>query len=286
MAENVHRAVIHVPHTRLKDWTFRILLRGDAHHDNPKSDHDLQRKHLDECMANGWAWLDVGDLFCAMGGKYDPRAKKNELRPEHALAESYLDSLVHHNAEFLRPYMPNCLVLGQGNHETAMEKRHETDLNWRLAQAVGRPDLAGGYGGWVHLVVDACGSRAAMKIKYFHGSGGGGMMSFGTLAARRMASWVLGADVVVCGHIHERWHLELTGEDLRTEKGYYGVELASQHHVRVGTYKEEYNRGIGGFHVERGAPPKPIGAYWMILRYRMNSRNNYRLLGATFEPTW
>jgi hypothetical protein len=30
-------------------------------------------------------------------------------------------------------------------------------------------------------------------------------------------------------------------------------------HVRTGTYKDEYSDGAFGWHVERGAPAKPIG---------------------------
>ena len=30
-------------------------------------------------------------------------------------------------------------------------------------------------------------------------------------------------------------------------------------HLRTGAYKEEYQDGFGGWHIERGAPAKPIG---------------------------
>ena len=33
--------------------------------------------------------------------------------------------------------------------------------------------------------------------------------------------------------------------------------------VRTATYKEEYNNGLGGWHVERGATPKPLGGRWL-----------------------
>ena len=90
-------------------------------------------------------------------------------------------------------------------------------------------------------------------------------MTFGSLSVRRMASYVPGADVVVCGHIHERWALEITQEEPRCEKGAYDLQLRSQWHVRTGTYKDEYGSGTGGWHIERGAPPKPLGGYWMRL---------------------
>ena len=35
--------------------------------------------------------------------------------------------------------------------------------------------------------------------------------------------------------------------------------------MSIPTYKEEYIDGYGGWHVERGAAPKPIGAVWLRL---------------------
>jgi hypothetical protein len=37
----------------------------------------------------------------------------------------------------------------------------------------------------------------------------------------------------------------------------------------VGTYKDEYGSGLGGWHIERGAPPKPLGGYWMRLSFSL-----------------
>ena len=36
-----------------------------------------------------------------------------------------------------------------------------------------------------------------------------------------------------------------------------------QTHIKIPTYKEEYGDGFKGWHCERGAPPKPIGAVWL-----------------------
>ena len=70
---------------------------------------------------------------------------------------------------------------------------------------------------------------------------------------------------MVCGHTHDSWLVTLSRERL----GHTGkVFLDEQHHVRVPSYKDEYGDGFAGWHVERGAPPKPIGAWWMRLRWR------------------
>jgi hypothetical protein len=93
-----------------------FLLRSDAHHDNPHCDRDLEKKHLDEALECGAGILDCGDLFCAMQGKYDRRACKSSLRPEHQTGE-YLDALVNTAADFYQPYAKNWICFGQGNHE-------------------------------------------------------------------------------------------------------------------------------------------------------------------------
>lgn len=51
-----------------------MLLRSDAHLDNPKSDQLMQSRHLKECREHGGAAIDAGDLSCAMRDKYDPRS--------------------------------------------------------------------------------------------------------------------------------------------------------------------------------------------------------------------
>jgi hypothetical protein len=268
-SERVHPAITRINMTlEGADDCLWLLLRGDAHHDNPKSDHDLQREHLDEAMRRNACIVDLGDLFCAMGGKADPRMMKGgSTRPEHAMANDYFDSLVRHNAEFLMPYAHHIAVLNQGNHETAVLKRQETCLNTRLVERIntktGASVIAGGYGGWLHIMLEQFGTGTAIWVKMFHGSGGGGLMTFDTLRVRRIASFVPGADVVVSGHVHERWALEITQEEPRCDNRVYRVDHKSQWHVRTGCYKDEYADGRGGWHIERGGPPKPLGGYWM-----------------------
>lgn len=271
----VHPAITHI-HQNIEgmDDCMWFLLRGDAHHDNPHSDHDLQRQHLEEAVRRGACIIDVGDLFCAMGGVGDPRAVKGGVaRDEHANATDYLDSLVRHNADFLLPYAHHFAVINQGNHETSVLKRKETCLTTRLVERINTKTdagiVAGGYGGWLHVTMAMHGQKVGLWIKLFHGSGGGGLMSFDTLRVRRQASYLPGADVVVCGHVHERWCLEITQEEPTACGGCYKVEHKSQWHVRTGTYKDEYGAGTGGWHIERGAPPKPLGGYWMRLSYSL-----------------
>lgn len=277
-ATQVHPAItrIEAPIEGLDDCLW-VLLRGDAHHDNPHSNHDLQREHLEEAVRRGAAVVDLGDLCCAMMGVGDPRGVKGcSARPECANAADYLDAIVKYNSDFLLPYAQNLCVLNQGNHETAVLKRKESCLTTRIVERIntktGSSVIKGGYGGWLHIVLNMHGGKVALWVKLFHGSGGGGLMSFDTLRVRRIASFVPGADVVVCGHVHERWALEITQEEPTCTNGVYDVEHKSQVHVRTGCYKDEYGPGLAGWHIERGAPPKPLGGYWM--RLSMNLRKS------------
>ena len=147
----------------------------------------------------------------------------------------------------------------------------------------GCPVHSGGYGGWVKFEITYSQTQVyALFLKYFHGSGGGGLMSMDTLRVRRIASWTPDADVIVGGHTHDQWWLTIDRERLRRSNGDYKIELESQHHVRCGTYKDEYGDGYGGWHIERGGPPKSLGAIWMRL-YLQSMPNDRRRLAAEFK---
>ena len=110
---------------------FWCLLRSDAHHDNPHSDNRMEKRHLDEALEKKAFIIDNGDAFCAMQGKGDPRASKNDIKEEHTKG-SYLDSLVSTYADFLEPYAQNIAIMEKGNHELSVYKHRETDLTERL----------------------------------------------------------------------------------------------------------------------------------------------------------
>ena len=81
------------------DWSQEFLLSSDRHHDNAHADHCLEMLHLEEAVERDAGILDIGDLFCAMQGKYDRRSDLSQCRPEHREGR-YLDSLVETAADF------------------------------------------------------------------------------------------------------------------------------------------------------------------------------------------
>lgn len=265
--EQDHRNVLTVRmDVRGSGWEQWVLLRTDAHHDNPKCDQKLERKHLDQAVDRGAFIIDNGDCFCAMQGKYDKRGSKDALRPEHAKGD-YLDLLVKTAADFYGPYARNWLLMGQGNHETAILKNHETNLNERLVERLNERHKTnvylGGYGGWVRFLFTLGGSTRTSKVLYhYHGTGGGGPVTRGTIQTNRLAVYNPDADIVFTGHTHDEWMLTIQRQRLNDAgKPYHDEQLC----IRAPGYKDAWGDGYGGWEVERGLSPKPLGAAWLRL---------------------
>lgn len=286
LGRNIHRVTMtcETPH----GFVWNGLLSSDRHHDNAHTDQNLERKHLDEIVRRNGGVIDCGDLFCAMQGKWDLRADRSALREEYQSGD-YLDSLVRAATEFYGPYSNRFVVIGRGNHETAIIKRHETDLTERLCAGLTAkttiPVYSGGYGGWILFrLVSKHGGSFSFKIRYFHGSGGGAMMTHGVLDTRRHASLYPDADMVITGHSHHHWVVPIARERIRQFLGQAQVAIDEQIHVRIGTYKDEHSDGFGGWSVEKGLPPKGLGAVWLKLHIA-GCQKDYRLAAEVTRAT-
>ena len=78
-----------------------------------------------------------------------------------------------------------------------------------------------------------------------------------------------GFDVFTMGHIHENSCRNDVRDviDHNARNGYKSF-LKDIHLMLTGTYKEEYDDGSKGWHVERGAPPKPTGGRILTIDYK------------------
>lgn len=261
----------------------QLALLSDLHWDNPKCDRELLKKHLDYCLENNIKVMLNGDTFCLMQGKFDPRRSKKDIRPEHNKA-NYLDAVIEDAVDWFTPYADILTVVGYGNHETGIIRNVETDplqrfvdlLNYKCKSNV----VTGGYGGWLML---NCFPNAnskqlvSVKVKYYHGSGGGGVVNKGALNLTRALELAEGFDVFTMGHIHENAARNDVRENLNTNGGKCEIDLKPIHMAITGTYKEEYGEGFMGWHVERGAPPKPVGGRILniyIHRSRKGGKDN------------
>ena len=72
-------------------------------------------------------------------------------------------------------------------------------------------------------------------------------------------------DLFTMGHIHENASRNDVRESLDYINGKYKMNHKNIHHCITGTYKEEYEDGSKGWHIERGAPPKPLGGRLVTL---------------------
>ena len=243
----------------------KVLLISDLHWDNPKCDRVTLKKHLDQALAGNNDILINGDLFCLMQGAYDPRKSKSDILPEHNVA-NYFDAIIDTAVEWFTPYAHNIKLIGYGNHETSILKRQETDIIERfvtlLNYKTGSDVQVGGYGGWIRYTFEQHGKTCMYTLKYMHGFGGGGAVTRGTIQHNRMSVNVENADAIWMGHVHEDYEMTYTVETLSVRGTVYLRDILM---IRTSAYKEEYGDGSKGWHIERGASPKPIGGRWLVM---------------------
>jgi hypothetical protein len=295
-----HEKNIHELYINEKKTTLAML--SDIHWDNPRCDRELLKTNLDYCKEHNIPVMINGDMFCLMQGRGDNRRNKSDIRPEHNNTK-YLDSIVETAVEWWTPYADILTVIGYGNHETGIIKFQETDVLARFVKLMNHENdsniYAGGYGGW--LVInqgmaaksntdleedisdfkkkDKWGTRLTTKVRYFHGSGGGGVVTKGALNLTRALEMYEGFDVFTMGHIHENAARNDVRDRIVRGRANYRHEQKQLHLMLTGTYKEEYGDGSKGWHVERGAPVKPLGGRLLNIsykRYRRDDKDHYQ----------
>lgn len=260
-------------HSIVFDKYIKVLLISDPHWDNPKCDRELLKKDLDQAVKENAYICINGDLFCLMQGKGDPRRSKDDIRPEHNNGK-YLDSIVETAVEWFKPYAHNILVIGYGNHETSIIRHQETDILQRFVDILnyktGASIQTGGYGGVLNFQADRVnGGKTTFSMYYYHGHGGGGVVTKGVIQDQRIMSFVEGFDATWQGHVHELYHH--TNMVAYYDRNRKQICHRAVHQIRTSTYKEEYGQGDAGFHIERGRAPKPLGGYWMELRVNFDN---------------
>jgi hypothetical protein len=272
----IHRTFLDVPH----NFVQRIALLSDIHWDNPHCRRDVLKADLEKARQENARVAINGDFFCFMQGRYDPRRAKSDIRPEHNV-NNYIDAVIEDAVEWWLPYADMIDFIGLGNHETSIKRHLETDplrrfidmLNFRAKSEV----KMGGYGGWYVISFKMRGStsQTSYKINYFHGFGGGGPVTKGTIQDNRRSVQIDGADCVWMGHVHEDYEVTYMKERLSSQ---LKVKLKQELHVRTPTYKEEYEDGSGGYHVEKGRPPKPLGGRFLELEVTHKQKDNKKEL--------
>jgi hypothetical protein len=258
-------------------WEQYFLLVSDAHIDNAHADRSMFERHMRQCRERNAKWMSNGDFLCLMQGKADNRADTSACRPEHQRGR-YLDAVINTTADYIAPHADMALLFAPGNHETAVKRRCETDMNERLVEAAKArnpqcPAHAGSYANWVRFLVRQKDRRQVVGnsiVMYMHhGYGGGGPVTRGTIQTARMAVYLPDADIIWTGHTHDEWIMPIQRARLSLHGRPY---LDRVMHVRSPGYKDEFSEQ-NGWAVEKGMPPKPKGALWLRF-YMDHSRVN------------
>jgi hypothetical protein len=239
-------------------WEQWFLLTSDHHWDNPKCDRLTLRRHFDMAVARRAGVFVFGDLFCSMQGRYDKRADKSSVRPEHQV-NNYLDALVDTAAAWFAPYRDAFVAIGPGNHETAIERHTETNLTQRLTQRLDVPMV--GYAGFVRFMFqrEPEGNRTSRLLFYTHGSGGNAPVTKGVIDSARKAEMIPDADIVYRGHNHNSWIVPRARQRV-TDGGKKYID--EQLHLDGGTYKQDFDLA-GGYAIEKGFAPVAVGGIWL-----------------------
>lgn len=277
LSRNVHAVKMHYK----AGWEQWFLLSSDQHRDNPHCDTKLLTKHFNQAKEKKAGIFIFGDWVCGMQTKFDKRGNKSSVKPEHN-ESNYIDKLVETEAKYMGEYKDNMILYGLGNHETGLLRKNETNVVERIVDRVkykyGAKDFySGGYGGYIKFMFEhSSGSgRESIILKYRHSGGSLGEVSKGTLGVDRMAKAFPDANIIVSGNNHEKWMMEIVQEKLNNSGK---IAQKSQLHIKLPTYKDEYNDGFIGWHVERDAPPKPLGAAWLRFYYEESK--------IKYEVTW
>jgi hypothetical protein len=264
-----------------KNEDIKIMLMSDIHFDNPKCNRELFFEHLKKARKEGAKVFINGDLFCIMQGKYDPRRSKKDVRPEHNKAD-YIDAVIDDTVDILSPYADVIAFIGEGNHETAILKNLETDVLARFVDKFNERNktkvIKGGYRGWLIIRKEySPGKFISYKIYYNHGFGGGGEMSKGILQHSRSNMYIESADAIWMGHVHELYALLTMTEYFDNSPAAFCAKVRTVYQLRTSAYKEEFADCTGGYHIEKGRQPKPLGGIYLDLSHERGDNNSHIL---------
>ena len=258
--EKLSKAVVRFTYDIQTQEYRKVYFLSDVHIDNPHCNREKFISHLKKAKAENAIVFIFGDLFCLMNGRYDPRRSKSGIRPEYN-RENYLDLVINDTAKILGPYADIIGLISEGNHESNVSKRLETNVLDRLIERInvveGSNIQRGRYQGFILLRFKANQrSISVVKIYYHHGKWGG-VVSKGTQSVARYSSFVPQADIVVTGHTHDSW---IVKQPRLLLKSNFELEVKDQVHLKTGTYKEEFVDSQG-WAVEKIVVPKSL-SFW------------------------
>jgi len=250
-----------------QDWEQWFFLTSDWHLDSEYFKKNVFLDHMETVAKRNAMVIAAGDIFDGMQGRQDPRRNNKALR-DYIKTDAYFDEILAANVKTLAPFAKYLTMIGYGNHDTSIIKNNGTDMIIRLVDRLnldhGGNVKVGGYGGWIRFAIKEKERNnkllATKRIKYFHGAGGEAPVTKGTIQTNRQGVYLPDADVILNGHSHTEYVLSVARERISSKDSTY-KDL--QTFIRTPGYKDAYDDGSGGWEVERGGVPKPIGSCWM-----------------------
>jgi len=249
-------------------WQGWLHLTSDVHFDNVKCRRDVLKRHLEIADKREALWFDNGDWHCAMQGKYDKRSNLSDLREEYKAAD-YLTRLRKYAADFIEPHADRLGIMGKGNHETSQLDHHGEDLTGGTVDILKDrvPNcraVASAYTTYVTFRFYYRTQQMTVRLWMIHGYGGGGPVTKDLIQLNRQLAYMDNADIMLSGHTHDSWMVAFTRMGFAKDgKPQRRIGYA----IKCPTMKDDYNDGKGGWSIERGHPPKPLGSYFVRFTY-------------------
>jgi hypothetical protein len=260
---------------RNKSFESWVLTLSDIHFDSKYCDRKLLKRHLDEAKEKDAQIFIFGDLFDCMGGKYDPRSNKGDLRPEYQVKD-YFDEIVRDAVKFFEPYRDNIQLVTYGNHELSVLKRQEVDILKNFARQLAI-DI-GDYSGFIRFALTDNEQKrhiSTSRLMYYnHGSGGNSPVTRGIIKTSRRQNYI-SADIMVSGHIHSEWMLALPMVKVDARGN---VIKREQTHISLGTYKDD--SFTGGWADMQEFPPPNKGGCWIKFEYETGDQIREKFIRA------
>jgi len=247
------------------------LFMSDIHFDAIHCDRVQLKADLDLALELNAKILMFGDIYDAMGGKYDPRTSKDDIREEYNRG-AYFDDITYDFVKFMKPYKDNIIFISDGNHESSVKKRHEIDLVERTIMLLNTKILHGTYSGFIRFIfrAESDGHGMSKVLYYTHGSGGNAPVTKGAIKTNRRQD-MFQADWYLSGHIHTEYDLPRPQSRLNQNNK---VESIKCEHWQLGCYKNDHL--TGGWADQKEFPSPNIGGRVLQLFHDSNSKGSVK----------
>lgn len=285
MMSHIVRAAVRygVPH--------RYFLCSDLHIGSPNCDSSRIRREFDAAVAWGCKILINGDVFDAIACG-DKRYKPGAAVPEMETRRDPLMAMLDLGEKILGPYADSIEMIGIGNHETAWERRTNSEPVSHLLKRLNPLKTngkirKGGYSGFWVTKLDVVSRRGRVEksfdhtLQYHHGAGGDSPVTKGTIDMNR-AAVRFRYDAHTFGHKHNKIAVEDVEVRVNTQTG--RIHHHPRYSIQTGSYfrnlmQGDENNALGHSYAEEGNHgAKPFGGWVLaltVLRERTENRDYY-----------